>query len=181
MHRHLCIKGFTSHSTVYCSAIGIRECRPMVPQRQRKGIVQVNTAPPSYPSAISCHNQLGTNQHTSTLSAPRKSSQDSCLHCSSERMAKWISLSVLSASFFLFFSSPKWCFAALFSALCVYSRPLQQPRLLDIASLQLVLSSSRWWSYRVISPTQRLLRWEKWEVCGCQSRACGDDSVRHLE
>lgn len=47
--------------------------------------MQVNTAVPSYPSAISCHNQLGADQHTPTLSALGKSSQDSCLHCSTKK------------------------------------------------------------------------------------------------
>lgn len=95
-----------------------------------------------------------------------------------------------SKCFFFFFNVISFSFLMLCfqlrkssgkQSLCVYSRPLQQPHLLDIASLQLVLSSSWCWSYRVISPTQRLLRWETWEVCGCQSRACRDDSVRHLE
>lgn len=81
-----------------------------------------------------------------------------------------------------FFKVTLWCsvFSSRKQALCVYCRPLQQPRLEDIASVQSKLSSSRWWSYRVISPTQRLLGWEMWEVCGCQTRACRDDSVRHL-
>lgn len=145
------------------------------------GIVQVNTAVPSYPSAISCHNQLGADQHTPTLSAQGKSSQDPRLHCSTKKDG--IKNFPTKEIYFFFCNVILWCsvFSCGKQALCVYSRPLQQPRLLDIASLQPVLSSRRWWSFRVISPTQRLLRWEMWEVCGCQSRACGDDSVRHLE
>lgn len=38
----------------------------------KKGFVPVNTSPLSDPSAISCHNQLGLNQHTSTLTAQGK-------------------------------------------------------------------------------------------------------------
>lgn len=56
---------------------------------KEKGFVRVNTSLLSYPPAISCHNQLGLNQNTSTLTAPGKKncSLDSGLQCDTEKKA----------------------------------------------------------------------------------------------
>lgn len=178
LRRRECIRVLRASALSDVQPLGSESADLWCLRGKSEGIVQVNTALLSYPSAISCHNQLGANQQTPVLPAAGKSSQDSCLYCSNKinsilcaLLKRLLSKRML---WFLVFSSRK-------QALCVYSRPLQQPRLLDIASLQPELSSGWWWSYRVISPTQRLLRWEMWEVCGCQSMACRDDSVRHLE
>lgn len=149
----------------------------------------VDTSPPSCTSANSCH-QWGLNQHTSTLTARGRIAL-----CSSWLQGGTGKKSIYYSPHFHFFYSSFYqcsvlmlCFPApenkLCVCVCVFTvGPLQQPHLLVdiVAVLQPALSSSRWWSWRVISPTQRLLRRETWEVCACQSQPCRDDSVRHLK
>lgn len=59
-------------STSYVQPLGSENADFSCLRDKEKGFVRVNTSLLSSPSAISCHNQLGVNQHTSTLTAPGK-------------------------------------------------------------------------------------------------------------
>lgn len=196
-----CIKN-SGHEQGERNCTGICNAELSCLRDKEEGFVPVDTSPPSCTSAISCHHQLGANQHTSTLTAQGKIALfiHGCSFAQERRQKKkkknnnpFIILISPHFHFFFFFfhcSVLMLCFPALGKkkpkkqAVCVFTvEPLQQPHLVVdiVAILQPALSSSRWWSWRVISPTQRLLRRETWEVCACQSKPCGDDSVRHLK
>ena len=66
-NEHLCIKVFKGKHI-----LGSENAELSCLRDKEKGFVPVNTSLLSYPSAISCHNQLGVNQHTSTLAAQGK-------------------------------------------------------------------------------------------------------------
>lgn len=143
-----------------CSAhLGIRECRTLLPWRQRKGLCASQHITAELPISHFMSWSVRGKSACINSHSPRKNCfLDSWLQYGTERMAKSFCYSYFSTFPFFPFSFSAvflWCVFCsgkqavhVCMCVCVCSGPLQQPHLLVdiVAILQPALSSSRWWS-----------------------------------